>query len=167
MTSRQGTSDRDGDCIRATSKRGDVHYQHWEFRRDTHRLDSSYSLLAAILFVVSWMFPVGAGLAKDTSAFPKWWGPVDVGLAFVLAIMAFGIQALVRGSVDQRAEDTAYRIYRTLTHGIIVAAVLVMLAGDRITCVNCATGFLWRTWLGLYVLPWWLAALRNRDVARE
>jgi hypothetical protein len=126
-----------------------------------------FALLAAIVYLVSWIFPVGAGVAKDTSAFPKWWGPVDVGLAIVLAITAFGIQALVRGSVDQRTEETAYRIYRTLTHGVIVVGVLVMLAGDRIKWVNCATGFLWRTWLGLYVLPWWLAALRSRDVGRE
>jgi hypothetical protein len=122
------------------------------------------ALLAAILFLVSWMFPVGAGLARDTSAFPKWWGPVDVGLAFVLAIMAFGIPVLVRGTVDQRAEETTYRIYRTLTHGIMLVGVLVMVAGDRITWEHCATGFLWRTWLGLYILPWWLAALRGRDI---
>ena len=120
---------------------------------------------SAILFLLSWVFPIGAGLAKDTTAFPKWWGAVDVGVAFVLAIVAFGIQMLVRGKVDKRAEDTTYRVYRTLTHGLIVTAVLVMLAGDRITWVHCATGFLWRTWLGLYIMPWWLAALRTHEVA--
>jgi hypothetical protein len=93
------------------------------------------------LFLLSWVFPVGAGLAKDTTAFPEWWGAVDVGVAFVLAILAFGIQILVRGKVDKRAEDATYRIYRTFTHGTIGVAVLVMLAGDRITRVNCATGF--------------------------
>lgn len=126
----------------------------------------AFALAAAILFLLSWVFPIGAGLAKDTSAFPKWWGTVDVAVAFVLAIAAFGIQMLVRGRVDQRAEDTTYRIYRTLTHGIIAVAVLVMLAGDRITWASCATGFLWRTWLALYILPWWIAALRPDGVAR-
>ena len=29
---------------------------------------------------------------------------------------------------------------------------------DRIKWANCATGFLWRTWLFLYILPWWVAA---------
>ena len=125
------------------------------------------ALAAAILFLLSWAFPVGAGLAKDTSALPKWWGPTDVGLAFVLAIAAFGIQTLVRGSVDRQAEDATYRVYRTLTHGIMAVAVLVMLAGDRITWANCTTGFLWRSWLGLYILPWWLTALRSRDVTRS
>jgi hypothetical protein len=69
------------------------------------------------------VFPLGAGLAKDTSQFPKWWGPVDVGLALVVAIAALGIQVLVRGNVDRRAEDTTYREYRTLTHGIMMLGV--------------------------------------------
>jgi len=120
----------------------------------------------AILFLLSWVFPIAAGLAKDTSAFPKWWGTVDVAVAFVLAIAAFGIQMLVRGRVDKGVEDAAYRIYRILTNGIIAVAVLVMLAGNRITWENCATGFLWRTWLALYLLPWWLAALRALGVTR-
>ena len=103
------------------------------------------AFVGAILFLISWVFPLGAGLAKDTSQFPKWWGPVDVGLALVVAIAAIGIQVLVRGNVDRRAEDTSYRIYRTLTHGIMMLGVLLMLDGDRITWAHCATGFLWRT----------------------
>ena len=77
-----------------------------------------FAFAAAILFLLSWVFPVGAGLAKDTSAFPKWWGTVDVAVAFVLALASFGIQMLVRGRVDKGAEDATYRIYRTLTHGL-------------------------------------------------
>jgi len=121
------------------------------------------AFVAAILFFVSWVFPVAVGLAKDTSAFPKWWGPVDVGLAFLLAIMAIGIQVLVRGTVDQRAEDKdiIYRVYRAATHWILVVGILVIVAGDRIAWGRCATGFMWRTWLGLYILPWWLAAIRS------
>lgn len=121
------------------------------------------AFVTAILFLVSWVFPIGAGLAKDSSAFPKWWGSVDVSLAFLLAIAAFGIQTRVRGKVERQAEDSTYRVYRSATHGIIAVAVLVMLAGDRIAWANCATGFLWRAWLGLYILPWWLAAMRSRE----
>jgi hypothetical protein len=121
---------------------------------------------AAILFLVSWVFPVGAGLAKDTSKFPKWWGPVDVGLAFVLAVLTFGIQTQVWGKVDQRAEHTTYCIYRIFVHGLMMVAILVMVAGDRITWAQSATGFLWRSWLGLYMLPWWLVALRPRVSVR-
>jgi hypothetical protein len=121
---------------------------------------------AGILFLLSWVFPIGAGLAKNTSAFPKWWGPVDVILAFLLAIAAFGIQTQVRRKVDRHAEEVTYRVYRAVTHGLIVLAVLVMLAGDRITWSNCATGFLWRAWLGLYILPWWLVAVRSCDIGQ-
>ena len=121
---------------------------------------------AGILFLVSWVFPVGAGVARDISAFPKWWGRVDVALAFVLAIVAFGIQTQVR-RVDRQGEDATYRVYRFAIHGIIVVAVLVMLAGDRIRWANCATGFLWRAWLGLYILPWWLLAVRSRKIGQS
>ena len=119
---------------------------------------------ALFLFLLSWVFPVGAGLRKDTSVFPKWWGAADVALAFVLAIAAFAIQALVRGRVDNGVEEATYHTYRTTTHGIIAVGVLVMLAGDRVNWANCATGFLWRTWLGLYILPWWIAALRAHGI---
>ena len=69
-----------------------------------------------ILFLVSWVFPLSAGLAKDISAFPKWWGPVDVTLAFVIAIAAFGIQTKVR-KVDRQADDASYRAYRIALPG--------------------------------------------------
>src|SRR5215467_11300355 len=85
---------------------------------------------ALILFLLSWVFPVGAGLSKDTSVFPKWWGALDVALAFVLAIAALGIPALVRGRVDKGAEEASYRAYRIITHGLMAVGVLVMLAGD-------------------------------------
>jgi hypothetical protein len=123
-----------------------------------------FAFTAALLFVLSWVFPVGAGLVKDTTSFPKWWGLLDVTVAFLLAVSAFGLQALVRAKVDKQAEETMYRFYRTFTHVIIAVAMVVMLAGDRIVWVNCSTGFLWRTWLLLYILPWWLAAARRSEI---
>jgi len=125
------------------------------------------AFVAAMLFLVSWVFPIGAGLAKNTSVFPKWWGTVDVALAFMLAILAFGIQTQARGKLDPQAADTTYRVYRAVTHAIILVAVLVMLAGDRVTWANCATGFLWRAWLGLYILPWWLVAKRSTEIGHS
>jgi hypothetical protein len=120
-----------------------------------------FSIAVAILFLVSWGFPIGACLASDISRLPNWWGAADVAEAFVLAFAAFGLQMLIRERVDRRAEDAVYRVYRVLTHGIILLAVVVMLAGDRIRWGSCATGFMWRTWLGLYLLPWWLMAIRG------
>jgi hypothetical protein len=90
-----------------------------------------------------------------------------VALAFVVAVAALGIQGLAHRSVDKQAEQTAYRIYRSLIHAILVVGVVIMVAGDRINWVKCATGFLWRTWLLLYILPWWLAAARHAGIAHR
>ena len=90
-----------------------VDYQHGVTPKPSIR---PVAFAAAVLFLLSWAFPIGAGLAKDVSAFPKWWGAVEVESTFVLAIAAFGIQAFVRGNVGQEAEDVTYRVYRTLTH---------------------------------------------------
>ena len=116
------------------------------------------AITAAILFVLSWIFPIGAGLVRNPTSLPRWWGTVDVALAFVVAVGALAIQGLGHGGVDKQAERTTYWIYRSSLHALLVVGILVMLAGDRIKWANCATGFLWRTWLFLYILPWWLAA---------
>jgi hypothetical protein len=123
------------------------------------------ALTAAILFVLSWIFPVGAGLVRNPTSLPKWWGAVDVALAFVVAVGALGIPGLGHRDLEKQVEQTAYRIYRRSLHAILIMGVVVMLAGDRIKWASCATGFLWRTWLFLYVLPWWLAAAGRPGIA--
>lgn len=125
----------------------------------------AFASAAAILFVLSWIFPVGAGLVRDPTILPPWWGTVDVTLAFLVAVAALGIQGLAHGKVDKQAERTTYRIYRSLMHTLLAVSVLVMLGGDRIKWANCATGFLWRTWLLLYILPWWLATKHRAELA--
>jgi len=123
------------------------------------------ALAAAVLFVLSWIFPVAAGLVRNPTSLPKWWGTVDVALAFVVAVGALGIPGLGHGNLDKEVEQTTYRIYRRSLHALLVVGVVVMLAGDHINWANCATGFLWRTWLFLYILPWWLAAARRPEIA--
>lgn len=118
------------------------------------------AVVAAALFFISSLFPVVAGLSKNTASFPKLWGMLDVGLAFVLAILAFAIMALVGNKVTKQAADASYRAYRILIHGILALLVVFFLLGDRITWINCLTGFAWRAWLLLYSLPAWLTALR-------
>ena len=125
------------------------------------------AVATAIVFVVSSAFPVVAGLAKDTAAFPKWWGVLDVALAFVLAIMAIVMSALVGRSINKEAEESTYRAYRVLTHGLLAMCVVFFLFGDRITWINCLTGFAWRAWLLLYSLPAWFTALRASAASAE
>jgi hypothetical protein len=126
----------------------------------------SIALIAAILFVLSWIFPVVAGLVRNPTSLPNWWGTVDVALAFAVAVGACAIPGLAAGSVDKQAERTTYQIYRRSLHATLVVGVLVMLAGDRIKWAYCATGFLWRAWLFLYILPWWLAAVGRPEIRR-
>jgi len=126
----------------------------------------SIALIAAILFVLSWTFPVVAGLVRNPTSLPNWWGTVDLALAFAVAVGACAIPGLAHGNVDKQAERTTYRIYRRSLHATLVVGVLVMLAGDRIKWAYCATGFLWRAWLFLYILPWWLVAAGRPEISR-
>ena len=118
------------------------------------------AVTAAIMFLISSAFPVVAGLAKDTAAFPKWWGVLDVAIAFVLAILAIMMSALVGRDISKQTEEASYRAYRLLTHGILATLIVFFLLGDRITWSNCLTGFAWRAWLLLYSLPTWFTALK-------
>lgn len=86
---------------------------------------------------------------------------MDVGIAFVLVILAFAVMALSQGKADKQTEGKTYRTYRVLIHGILAMLVIFFLSGDRIIWINCITGFAWRAWLLLYVLPGWFTALRD------
>jgi hypothetical protein len=117
----------------------------------------SLALATAVVFLISSTFPIVAGLSGNTASFPKWWGPLDVGVAFVLAFLSIVIFALAQGNVDKQAQDTSYRAYRILIHGIFAMLVVFFLFGDRIVWTNCLTGFAWRAWLLLYGLPAWFS----------
>jgi hypothetical protein len=111
------------------------------------------AIAAAIVFCISSVFPVVAGLSKNTESFPKWWGPLDVGIAFFLAALAFAVIVLAQGRVTRQADEVSYSAYRVLIHGILLLGVMFIFFGDRIIWTNCITGFAWRTWLLLYCLP--------------
>jgi hypothetical protein len=115
----------------------------------------------AVVFVICAVFPVAAGLSKNTAAFPKWWGTLDVGISFVLGLLVLAVMALAQGHVDRSAEEASYRAYRFLIHAIFAALVVFILCGDRVVWPNCLTGLAWRYWLLLYVLPSWISALRR------
>ena len=117
------------------------------------------AIAAAVLFCISFLFPIIAALSKDTAAFPKWWGVLDVGLAFLQAILAFVIYGLAQGKVTGEVEQTTYRAYRILLHGIFVLLLVFFLFGDRIIWINGLTGVAWRSWLLLYCLPAWITVL--------
>ncbi len=120
------------------------------------------AIATAVVFFISLAFPVIAGLSTNTSAFPKWCGVLDVGLAFILALLAFIMTALAQGKINKQAEDASYQAYRMLHHGIFVMIVVFFLFGDRIIWINGLPGIAWRAWLLLYCLPAWFALFRTR-----
>ena len=117
------------------------------------------AIATAVVFCISSAFPVVAGFVTDTEAWPKWWGVLDVAIAFVLAVLAFAVIGLAQGKVMKRAEDASYRAYRVLIHGIFALLVVFFLFGDRIVWSNCLSGFAWRAWLLFYGLPAWFTVL--------
>src|SRR5262245_24476133 len=118
------------------------------------------AMATAAVFGVSSMFPAVAAFVTNTASWPAWWGQVDVWLAFVLAVLAFMVIGATRGMVDKVAEDSSYRAYRILIHGIFAMLLVFFIFGDRIIWIQCLTGFAWRAWLLLYSLPAWFTALR-------
>lgn len=117
-------------------------------------------IATAIVFLISALFPLGAGLSKNTASFPRWWGLADVGTAFLLAALALAVLAIGTPRITKQDEEATYRAYRVLFHGIFVLMVVFLLFGDRIAWSHCLLGFAWRFWLLLYVLPAWIAGYR-------
>jgi hypothetical protein len=123
------------------------------------RFGRPLAVATAAVFCISSAFPVVSGFVKDTEAWPRWWGVLDVAIAFALATLAFAVVGFGGGEVSKQAEDASYRAYRVLTHGILVLLVVFFLFGDQIVWGNCLTGFAWRAWLLFYGLPSWFTAL--------
>ncbi len=121
----------------------------------------SLAILAAILFVTSTVFPVAASLSRDADTFARTWGIVDVALAFAVVLMVIVLTARVGPEIDAQSETAAYRAYRVLFNGILVLLVVFFVCGDRITWRILLPGLAWRSWLLLFALPAWLAAMRT------
>ena len=118
------------------------------------------AIVTAIVFCISSVFPVVAGFVTNRETWPRWWGVLDVAIAFVLAMLALAVLAAAQGKVTEPAREATYRAYRVLIHGIFAAMVAFILAGDWIVWGNCLTGFAWRAWLLMYCLPAWFMLSR-------
>jgi hypothetical protein len=88
---------------------------------------------------------------------------MDGVIAFILVGMAMVLWSRTRGKVTKHAEAAAYHGYRVLMHVIIVLLVVFFLVGDRIAWTIGLVGIGWRSWLLLYTLPAWYAALRPAE----
>jgi hypothetical protein len=123
----------------------------------------SLAIATAVVFCVSTIFPVVASLVRDAGSLPRIVGVMDGVIAFTLVGMAMILWSRTRGKVTKDAEAAAYSGYRVLLHVIIVLLVLFFLVGDRIAWTIGLVGISWRSWLLLYTLPAWFAALRAAE----
>src|SRR5262245_37339640 len=88
------------------------------------------AIATAFVFFISTAFPMVAAFVKDRDNWPKWWGVLDVSIAFVLAMLACAVLGLGRREVNKRAEEVSYRAYRVLIHGIFAVLLVFFLFGD-------------------------------------
>jgi hypothetical protein len=123
------------------------------------------AVATGIVFLVSLAFPVVAGLSRSTETFPRFWGILDVVIAFILTALAITVSALFDRAVTEEIRQATYRIYRALMNVLLVLLVAFLLAGDHIKWTIFLPGLAWRAWLLFYVLPAWLAAFRSNRVA--
>jgi hypothetical protein len=125
------------------------------------------AVATAIVFGISSIFPVVAGFVRDTESWPRWWGVLDVGIAFFLALLMFAVFIVTQNRVSRPAEEATYRAYRVLIHGIFAGLVAFFLLGDRIIWSQCLTGFAWRGWVLFYCLPAWFTAFHGGSAMQE
>jgi hypothetical protein len=128
-----------------------------------HRL----AVATGIVFVVSLAFPVVAGLSQNTEVFPRFWGILDVVIAFILTALAIAVSALFDRAVTEEIRQATYRIYRVLMNVILILLVVFLLGGDHIKWNIFLPGLAWRAWLLFYALPAWFAAFRSNRVAPQ
>ena len=127
------------------------------------------AIVTAIVFCISSVFPAVGAFVHDKESWPQWFGVLDVGLAFLLAVLALAVLGIARGKVTKQAEEASYRAYRILTHGMFAGLLVWYLdysTSGRIVWSNCLTGFTWRAWLLLYCLPAWFTTFRGRQDVR-
>jgi uncharacterized membrane protein YidH (DUF202 family) len=126
----------------------------------------SLALLTAATFFVSLIFPISAAFANDARVLPRWWGVLDVMVAFVLMTLSILTSVQFQRYVTLEIRESSYRAYRLLINVILVVLVMFFVVGDRITWTYFLPGIAWRTWLVFFAWPYWVAALQS-DRARS
>jgi len=129
--------------------------------------DHRIAVATAIVFGISSIFPTVAGFVRDTGSWPRWWGVLDVSIAFFLGILVVAILAVANDRINKPDEEATYRAYRVLIHSIFAGLVAFFLLGDRIIWSQCLTGFAWRAWLLCYCLPAWFTAFHGASAMLE
>ena len=119
------------------------------------------AIATAVVFLISLVFPISAGVANNPRALPSWWGILDVVVAFGLCALAIYIAIKFERRLSDEIRQASYRAYRILINVILVLLVIFLIGDSRITWNYFLPGIAWRTWLLFYAWPTWLAALRT------
>jgi hypothetical protein len=128
--------------------------------------DRALAIATAIVFFVSLIFPISAGVANP-SWLPSWWGILDVVIAFLLCALAILIAVRYERGVTDEIRAATYRAYRILINAFLVILVIFFLVGDRVTWTFFLPGIAWRMWLAFYAWPSWLTALRSDAISQR
>jgi hypothetical protein len=119
------------------------------------------AIATAVVFLISLIFPISVGVVNSPASLPRWWGVLDVIIAFVLCALAVVTAVRFERRITAEIRDASYRHYRLLINVILVLLVVFLIGGDRVTWTYFLPGIAWRTWLLFYAWPSWLTALRS------
>lgn len=119
------------------------------------------AIITAIVFVVSLIFPISAGVVDDPKSIPPWWGMLDVVVAAVLCGLAIYLAFKFDRRVTTEIRMTSYSAYRVMINVMLLLLVIFLLIGERVTWTYFLPGIAWRTWLAFYAFPAWLTAFRS------
>ncbi len=109
-------------------------------------------VLGLLLFSLSTSFPIVASVS-EAERVPLWVGGVDVALALLLAGLMVMIEWRARGRIDDAVQQDSYRIYRALSHLLLVVLIVFFFFESEIKWAVLLPGLAWRAWLLLYTLP--------------
>jgi hypothetical protein len=104
-----------------------------------------------LAIALSTMFPVAASVIP-IEQFPAWFGPLDVGLAFIVVGFAIWIEARA-GRSEAVAHDRASRVYRAFAIVPFALLVVFFVSGDVVRWDVLLAGLAWRSGVLLYATP--------------
>ena len=114
----------------------------------------------ALLSSVSWALLLYA----STHAFeqlPKWAGPLDGVIAFIVVILSAVIERSYRGLISAELTQLAHTLATYLVPALLI---LLFILQHQLIWNTLLPGLAWRVYVVLLVLPASLAAIRSRKL---
>lgn len=129
------------------------------------RVAPAASKVFIVLFAISTAFPILAGLQREPAPAPL--GLLDVGIAALVALLGFTIEALSRPAVTDAHRAMAWRVLRSVAGALLLLLVVYFVQPGLFRWDVLLVGLAWRTWLLVWVLPAVIAAVRGAVPATQ